>query len=82
VLTKLLSTPTPTSALVAGKAFGASVRSLAQAAVVVALSLVLRVGLTWNPLNYLVAVVAVVLGAAFFSTLSTWRCCWPPRWPA
>jgi len=70
VLTKLLATPTPTAALVAGKAFGASVRSLVQAAVVVVLSAVLGVHLTLNPLMYLVAALVIVLGAAFFSTLS------------
>src|ERR1700760_390278 len=46
VLTKLLVTPTPRVALVAGKAFAAGIRAIAQ------------------------AVVVVVLGAAFFSTLS------------
>ena len=70
ILTKLLATPTPTSALVAGKAFGASVRSLLQAAVVVVLSTLLGVHLSLNPFNYAIAIVVIVLGAAFFSTLS------------
>ena len=70
VLTKLMATPTPGAALVAGKAFGASVRSLVQAAVVLVLAAVLRVGLTWNPLAYLGAAVIIILGAAFFSMLS------------
>ncbi|HXC78861.1 MAG TPA: ABC transporter permease [Candidatus Acidoferrum sp.] len=70
VLTKLLATPTPASALVAGKAFGASVRSLLQAAVVVVLATLLGVHMTRDPLNYVVVIVVVVLGAAFFSTLS------------
>ena len=70
ILTKLLATPTPTSALVAGKAFGASVRSLLQAAVVVVLATVLGVHMARNPLNYAIAIVVIVLGAAFFSTLS------------
>ncbi len=70
ILTKLLATPTPTAALIAGKAFGASVRSLVQAAVVVVLAVVLGVHMTLNPLNYVLAVVVIVLGAAFFSTLS------------
>jgi ABC-2 type transport system permease protein len=70
ILTKLLATPTPTSALVAGKAFGASVRSLLQAAVVVVLAAVLGVRLSLNPLHHAVAFVVIVLGAAFFSTLS------------
>ena len=70
ILTKLLATPTPTSALVAGKAFGASIRSLLQAVVVVLLATLLGVHMTLNPLNYTVATVVIVLGAAFFSTLS------------
>lgn len=65
ILTKLLVTPTPTSALVAGKAFGAAVRAVAQGAVVLVLALVLGVRLSSNPLDYLVAVVVIVLGAAF-----------------
>ncbi|HYL07084.1 MAG TPA: ABC transporter permease [Candidatus Udaeobacter sp.] len=70
ILTKLLATPTPTTALIAGKAFGASIRSLLQAAVVVVLSVLLGVHMPLNPLAYVVAAVVIVLGAAFFSTLS------------
>jgi ABC-2 type transport system permease protein len=70
ILTKLMATPTPAAALVAGKAFGASVRSLVQAMVVLALAALLRVGLTVNPLDYLGAAFVIVLGAAFFSMLS------------
>jgi ABC-2 type transport system permease protein len=70
VLTKLLATPTPATALIAGKAFGASIRGLLQAAVVVVLAALLGVRLTLNPLDYLAAGVVIVLGAAFFSTLS------------
>jgi ABC-2 type transport system permease protein len=70
ILTKLLVTPTPRSALVAGKAFAAGVRALAQAAVVLVVAALLGVALTWNPLRLLGVVVVVVLGAAFFSCLS------------
>ncbi len=70
ILTKLLATPTPTAALVAGKAFGASVRCLAQAAVVVVLAAILGVHMTLNPLDYVASAIVVILGAAFFSTLS------------
>ncbi len=70
ILTKLMATPTPAAALVAGKAFGACVRSLVQALAVLVLALILRVGLTWNPLAYVGAALCVILGAAFFSTLS------------
>jgi ABC-2 type transport system permease protein len=70
VLTKLLVTPTPRVALVAGKAFAAGVRAVAQAVVVVLVAALLGVGMTWNPLKLLGVVVAVVLGAAFFACLS------------
>jgi|SRR5579859_1324414 len=70
VLTKLLATPTPATALIAGKAFGASIRSLLQAVVVVVLAAILGVRMPLNPLDYAAAAVFVVLGAAFFSTLS------------
>ncbi len=70
VLTKLLVTPTPRSALVAGKAFAAGIRALAQVIVVFVLSALLGVALTTNPVKLFATVAAVVLGAAFFSCLS------------
>ena len=70
ILTKLLVTPTPRAALVAGKAFAAGIRATSQVVVVLVLCLLLRVGLTANPLRWFGAVVVVVLGAAFFSCLS------------
>ena len=70
VLTKLLVTPTPRAALVAGKAFAAGLRSLIQAVAVVVVAALLGVGLTANPLKLLGMAVLVVLGAAFFACLS------------
>ncbi len=70
VLTKLMVTPTPRSALITGKAFAAGVRSVVQATVVVILSAILGVALTDNPLKLLGAAAVVVLGSAFFSCLS------------
>lgn len=70
VLAKLLVTPTPRVALVAGKAFAAGVRAAVQAVVVLILAAVLGVALTINPLKILAALLALVLGAAFFSCLS------------
>lgn len=70
ILTKLLVTPTPRAALVAGKAFAAGLRATSQVIVVLVLCLVLRIHLTANPLRWLAAVLVVVLGAAFFSCLS------------
>ena len=70
VLAKLLATPTPRVALVAGKAFAAGLRSAVQAVIVFILSALLRVGLIWNPLHLLGAIAVVMVGAAFFSMLS------------
>lgn len=70
ILAKLMTTPTPRAALVTGKAFAAGVRAIAQVVVVLVLSAILGVTFDWNPLHLLGAVVAVVLGSVFFSTLS------------
>jgi ABC-2 type transport system permease protein len=70
VLAKLLVTPTPRAALVAGKAFASGVRALVQVIVVLILSAILGVGLTDNPLKLIGAAAAVVLGAGFFTCLS------------
>jgi ABC-2 type transport system permease protein len=70
VLTKLLVTPTPRSALIFGKSFAAGVRSLAQVVVVLVLSVILGVTLTTNPLDIIGSFAIVMLGAAFFSCLS------------
>ena len=70
ILAKLLVTPTPRSALVAGKAFAAGVRALCQVVVVLVLSMLLGVTLTANPVRILGTVVLVLLGAGFFSCLS------------
>jgi ABC-2 type transport system permease protein len=70
VLTKLMVTPTPRSALITGKAFAAGVRSLVQGIVVVVLSAILGVALTDNPLKLIGAAVVVVLGSGFFACLS------------
>jgi ABC-2 type transport system permease protein len=70
ILAKLMATPTPRWALVAGKAFAAGVRGLVQGVVVLVLALLLGVGMTANPLRLLGVAVVVILSAAFFSTLS------------
>jgi ABC-2 type transport system permease protein len=70
VLTKLLVTPTPRSALILGKSFSAGIRAQAQVVVVLILSAVLGVTLTTNPVRILGAFAIVMLGSAFFSCLS------------
>ena len=70
VLTKLMVTPTPRSALITGKAFAAGVRSLIQGVVIVVIAAILGVSLTANPLRLIAAAIILVLGSAFFSCLS------------
>ena len=70
VLTKLLVTPTPRSALIMGKGFAAGIRAVAQVVVVLVLAAILGVSLTDNPGAILGSFVVVMLGGAFFSCLS------------
>jgi ABC-2 type transport system permease protein len=70
ILTKLLVTPTPRAALVAGKAFAAGVRAVSQVGVVLVLASLLGVRFHWQPLRLLGAAAAVMLGSSFFATLS------------
>jgi ABC-2 type transport system permease protein len=70
VLSKLMVTPTPRSALVTGKAFAAGMRAISQAIVVIVLSLLLGVSLLLAPWRLVGAAVVAMLGAAFFASLS------------
>jgi ABC-2 type transport system permease protein len=70
IVHKLLASPTPRPALVLGKALSAGVRSLPQALFVYVLALLLGVKMNMNPLAWIAMLVAVLLGAAFFATLS------------
>lgn len=70
LLAKMLATPTPRSAIVAGKAFAAALRGLVQATVILFLAALLGVGIIWDPLTILAAAGFVVLGASFFACLS------------
>ncbi|HEY1823535.1 MAG TPA: ABC transporter permease [Trebonia sp.] len=70
VLTKLMVTPTPRSALITGKAFASSVRSLVQGIVVLVIAALLGVSFTDNPLKIIAAMLILALGSAFFSCLS------------
>jgi len=70
IVQKFLASPTPRAALVLGKGFSASIRTLSQAAMVYCLSLLLGVKLNWSPLALLNVLVIVVLAATLFSTFS------------
>src|SRR4029453_2551802 len=56
--------------LVTGKAFAASIRAFSQVIVILVLARILGVNFTANPLRLVAAALAVVLGSAFFATLS------------
>jgi len=62
--------PVPRAAFVTGNAFGARVRSIIQVVIILFLSLLLGLDIRWNPINILMSMLAVILGAAFFSSLS------------
>jgi len=70
IVQKFLASPTPRAALVLGKGFSAGVRSLSQAAIIYALSLLLGVKLNWSPLALLNVVAIVILASTLFSTFS------------
>ncbi|MFH0962572.1 MAG: ABC transporter permease [Planctomycetota bacterium] len=70
IVQKFLATPTPRGALVLGKALSAGVRGIAQAVIVYVLALALGVHIRTHPLALAGVVLAVMLGAAFFSTFS------------
>ncbi len=70
IVHKLIASPTPRTALVLGKALSAGIRGLSQAIIIYLLALVLGVKINWNPLALIGVLVAVLLGAALFSTFS------------
>lgn len=75
ILQKLLASPAPRSALVFGKAVSAGMRAIAQAAIVYLMALVAGVDLNWSPLALGGVLLAIVLGAALFSTFSLMIAC-------
>jgi ABC-2 type transport system permease protein len=70
LLTKLMSTPAPRTAIIIGKALASGVRGIFQAIVIVVLALILGVNLNLTPLNILATLIVTVLFAMCFSSLS------------
>jgi ABC-2 type transport system permease protein len=70
IVHKFLASPTPRAALVLGKALSAGVRALSQMVIIYALALLLGVEIDWRPGPLLGVMLAIVLGAASFSTFS------------
>ena len=70
VVHKLLVSPAPRIALVLGKALSGGVRGLSQGVAVYLLAWFLGVGINWRPLALAGVALAILLGAATFSTFS------------
>jgi ABC-2 type transport system permease protein len=70
IVHKLLVTPTPRAALVLGKGLSAGCRALSQAFIIYFLAWLLGVKIDWRPISVVCVLIAVVLGAALFSTFS------------
>jgi ABC-2 type transport system permease protein len=70
ILTKLLSTPSPRSSIVVGKALAAGVRGVFQAIVIFALALILGLNLKYDFLDVAGVFLVVILFAMCFSSLS------------
>ncbi len=70
IVHKFLVSPTPRTALVLGKAFSAGVRAISQAIIIYILSILLRVDISWNPLNMLGILFVIIISASLFSTFS------------
>jgi ABC-2 type transport system permease protein len=70
IVHKLLVTPTPRTALVLGKGLSAGCRALSQAFIIYVLAWLLGVKIDWRPHAVAGVLIAVVLGAALFSTFS------------
>ena len=69
-LQRLLATPLPRTAIVLGKAAGASVRSLVQAILLLIVVAIAGIGLKWTVQGVVGALAMVMLGTAGFASLS------------
>lgn len=70
IVQKFLASPTPRTAIVAGKALSAGLRGLSQALIVYILALAIGVKINFDPLALILVLFVVILGAAIFATLS------------
>jgi len=70
ILQKLIAMPVPRAAFVTGKAFGAGIRAISQVIIILFLSYLLGLNIKWSLLNIIMSIFTIILGAAFFSSLS------------
>jgi ABC-2 type transport system permease protein len=76
ILQKLLAMPVPRASYVAGKALGAGARALVQGVIVLALALLLGVQVRWSVLGVASSLLAVVVGASLFASVSMLLAIW------
>jgi ABC-2 type transport system permease protein len=69
-LQRLLATPLPRTAIVLGKAAGASVRAVVQALVLLSVLAITGIGLKWTVQGVLGALVMLILGTGAFACMS------------
>ena len=70
LLTKLMSTPSPRTSIIVGKALASGVRGVFQAVVIIALALILGINLILNPFSVFGVFLICILFAMCFSSLS------------
>ncbi|MBE3582484.1 MAG: ABC transporter permease, partial [Thermoanaerobacteraceae bacterium] len=70
ILQKLLAMPVPRAAFVTGKALGAGIRAISQVVIILILAFLLRLDIHWSIPGVVFSMLTVVVGAAFFATLS------------
>src|SRR4051812_9714956 len=69
-LQRMLATPLPRAAIVLGKASGAGVRALVQAALLLVVLAIAGIGIRWNVFGVAGALVLLVLATASFACMS------------
>jgi len=70
ILQKLLAMPVPRASFVTGKALGASIRAFSQVVIILLLALLLRLDIRWSVTGVVYSMIAILVGASFFATLS------------
>lgn len=70
ILQKLLAMPVPRASFVTGKALGASIRAFCQVFIILLLAFLLRLDIRWSITGVVYSMIAILVGASFFATLS------------
>ncbi|TGK02594.1 multidrug ABC transporter permease [Leptospira langatensis] len=75
LIQKILTTPTPRTAIVLGKALSAGARAIPIVIIIYLLAIILGVSIHWDALHIAGVFVFVILGSIFFSTFSLILAC-------